>query len=80
MRRGGLFPGLDRLGRPGLSSGRDRASGPGGGEIYAMNADGSGLTNLTNNPASDDEYPAWSYDGTKIAFTQISETDAEILR
>ena len=31
----------------------------GNGEIYVMNADGSGQTNLTNNPAYDDE-PAWS--------------------
>ena len=32
-----------------------------------MNADGSGQTNLTNNPAFDFD-PAWSPDGTKIAF------------
>jgi Tol biopolymer transport system component len=37
------------------------------GEIFVMNADGTGLTNLTNNPATDDG-PAWSPDGTKIAF------------
>lgn len=28
-------------------------------EIYVVNADGSGLTNITNNPA-DDWDPAWS--------------------
>ena len=28
-------------------------------EIYVMDADGSGQTNLTNNPAYDG-YPAWS--------------------
>ena len=33
-----------------------------------MNADGSGLVNLTNDPASDAE-PTWSPDGTKIAFS-----------
>lgn len=36
-------------------------------EIYSMNADGSGLANLTNNPAAD-RVPQWSPDGTKIAF------------
>ena len=37
------------------------------GEIYVMNPDGSGQTNLTNNPA-DDEWPAWSPDGTRLTF------------
>jgi Tol biopolymer transport system component len=37
-------------------------------EIYVMNADGSGQTRLTNNPALD-MAPAWSPDGTKIAFS-----------
>ena len=31
----------------------------GNGEIYVMNADGSGQTRLTNNPA-EDAVPAWS--------------------
>ena len=33
-----------------------------------MNADGIGQTRLTNNAVVDDE-PAWSPDGTQIAFT-----------
>ncbi len=36
-------------------------------EIYTMNADGSGVRRLTNNPR-DDSDPDWSSDGTKIAF------------
>ena len=39
----------------------------GKGEIYVINPDGSGLTNLTDNPA-EDFAPAWSPDGSKIAF------------
>jgi WD40-like Beta Propeller Repeat len=40
-------------------------------EIYTMNADGTGQTNVTNNPDAD-ERPAWSPDGTKIAFDRCS--------
>jgi hypothetical protein len=39
----------------------------GNSDIYIMHADGSGLTNLTNNP-SQDSNPIWSPDGTRIAF------------
>jgi TolB protein len=49
---------------------------PGGdyaGEIYVMNADGTGQTNISNNPAFD-HGPSWSPDGTKIIFA--SDRDA----
>jgi hypothetical protein len=36
-------------------------------EIFVMNADGSGLARLTIN-GTDDLYPAWSFDGSRIAF------------
>ncbi len=39
----------------------------GGREIYVMNADGSGQTRLTSNPAIDTN-PQWSPDGTRIVF------------
>jgi Tol biopolymer transport system component len=54
------FPGTN--GKIAFTSDRD-----GNGEIYSMNADGSGATRLTNNVALDSD-PAWSPDGTKIAF------------
>ncbi len=41
-------------------------------EIYVMNADGTGQSRLTNNSAFDNS-PAWSSDGSKIAF--ISDRD-----
>src|SRR6266849_9217787 len=41
-----------------------------GSDIYVINADGTGLTRLTTDPA-DDSSPAWSPDGKKIAFSSI---------
>jgi hypothetical protein len=46
-------------------------------EIYVMNADGSGQTNLTNDNAND-WGPAWSPDGQRIAFTSDRDGDNEI--
>ena len=42
-------------------------------EVFVVNSDGTGLTNLSNNPGSptvgnSDSQPSWSPDGTKIAF------------
>jgi dipeptidyl aminopeptidase/acylaminoacyl peptidase len=43
------------------------SSRDGNAEIYVMNADGTGLTRLTNDPAADFD-PAWSSDGSRLAF------------
>src|SRR5213592_559572 len=53
-------------GRIAFSSDRNYADG-GGREIYSMNVDGTDVVRLTNNPAVD-WFPAWSPDGTQIAF------------
>ena len=42
-----------------------------------MDADGTGQTRLTNNKA-DDVYPAWSPDGSRIAFQAYRDGQAEI--
>ncbi len=46
-------------------------------EIYAINADGTHLVQLTNNRFAD-EHPCWSPDGTQIAFTSNREGHYEI--
>jgi dipeptidyl aminopeptidase/acylaminoacyl peptidase len=38
-------------------------------DIYVMNSDGSNVVNLTRTPERRDEYPVWSPDGTRIAFS-----------
>jgi Tol biopolymer transport system component/DNA-binding beta-propeller fold protein YncE len=49
----------------------------GNNEIYIMNADGTGQTRLTNNPASD-EHPSLSPDGSKITFMSLRDGNYEI--
>ena len=46
-------------------------------EIFVMNADGSGQTNLTDDPARDG-YPSWSPDGSKIVF-QTDRDDSGLI-
>ncbi|MGH2738713.1 MAG: TolB family protein, partial [Actinomycetota bacterium] len=60
---GAAFPGAN-----GKIAFRRDTTGTGTEEIFSMNADGSGQTNLTNNNPADDQKPDWSPDGTRVAF------------
>jgi len=41
----------------------------GGDDIHVVNTDGTGLVNISNDPARIDDRPEWSPDGSRIAFS-----------
>jgi TolB protein len=47
------------------------------GDVWSMNADGTGVTRLTTDPAEDFD-PVWSPDGTRIAFRSHRDGDEEV--
>ena len=49
----------------------------GNSEVYVINADGNGLINLTNKPASDGS-PQWSPDGSQVVFRSNRDGNNEI--
>jgi Tol biopolymer transport system component len=54
-----------------------RSDRDGNGEVYVVNADGSGLRRVTRNPASDGR-PVWSPDGTRLLFTRFGDGSSDI--
>ena len=50
----------------------------GNGDIYTINPDGTGLTQLTSDPLADN-FPHWSADGAKIAFTRCQASGGQIV-
>ncbi|MCH8275629.1 MAG: PD40 domain-containing protein, partial [Armatimonadetes bacterium] len=72
LQGGGIFEGEEGGAKIAFSSKRD-----GNSEIYIMNADGTGLTNLTN-IAAFDWAPAFSPDGSKVAFSSYRDGNWEI--
>ena len=48
----------------------DRDSTEGVFDIFVMNANGTGQVNITNTPAINEDYPAWSPNGSLIAFSR----------
>ena len=64
------FPGAN--GKIAFTSNRD-----GDTEIFVMNPDGTGVTQLTSNTAADSD-PNWSPDGSKIAFRSNRDGEFEI--
>ncbi len=72
------FPGAN--GKIVFESDRSTTTNPeGDAEIFTMNPDGTGLTQLTRN-AADDYYPSWSADGLKIAFVSERNCNDEVYR
>jgi Tol biopolymer transport system component len=46
-------------------------------QIYVMNADGTGITQLTSDQTLNSRGPSWSPDGTKIVFWRADHSDSD---
>jgi Tol biopolymer transport system component len=72
----GLVLGLAPLGESSPAH-LDQARSVWNGDIYVVNADGTGKTRLTRHPAEEFD-PAWSPDGTTVAFSRFTGTRYEV--
>ncbi len=63
---------------PEFSADGARVTFSGDGDIWVVNADGSGVRNVTNSPGVGDIDPVWSPDGTKIAFMSDRAGNADV--
>ena len=70
---GNIVPVTPSNGRIAFVSNRD-----GDTDIYVMDADGTDVTNLTNNSTASEDSPAWSPNGKKIAFSSNRDGNFEI--
>ena len=64
-------PQFSKSGNKLVFNGQDQSSGAD--EIYIINADGSGLTRVTNYPETHQYYATFSPDDTKIAYTRYNQ-------
>jgi Tol biopolymer transport system component len=46
--------------------------------VWVMNTDGTGKTNITKTPDASEQAPAFSPDGTKIAFAGTRDLNADV--
>ena len=47
-------------------------------DIYVMNANGSGVRNITNTPNADEDFPEWSPHGNRVIFSSNRDGNHEI--
>ena len=56
-----------------------RVVGPDDDGIFLMNADGTGITRITESPGRDNDlFPIWSSDGTHLAFTRTTNNGTDL--